>query len=151
MSSETSLLTAAEGREYVRSHPQILLHTHEDSRAVLPDLLNLIFALVLLPVTVVILNAYPHLRADVQHGFIFKYTDFNTECVYIVCAGCQNVRNRNVTILARSSLKLRSLSIGHSSTMAYGKPRITNQARAATMHSLVAASVHVGLYGSDCV
>ncbi|KAK9820134.1 hypothetical protein WJX72_006463 [[Myrmecia] bisecta] len=43
-------------------------------------------------------------------------------------SGCQNVRNRNLAILARSDLKLTSLAIGHTSACAYGKPRITNQA-----------------------
>lgn len=49
----------------------------------------------------------------------------------VVLAGCQNVRNRNVIILARSQLKLRSLAVGHSSANAYGKPRVTNQVAAA--------------------
>ena len=44
-------------------------------------------------------------------------------------SGCQNVRNRNVIILAKSELRLQSISIGHSSSMAYGKPRVTNQVR----------------------
>ncbi|KAK9868225.1 hypothetical protein WJX84_006513 [Apatococcus fuscideae] len=43
-------------------------------------------------------------------------------------SSCQNMRNRNLSLLARRNLKLRSIAIGHASAYAYGKPRITNQA-----------------------
>ncbi|KAK9802590.1 hypothetical protein WJX73_009243 [Symbiochloris irregularis] len=67
-----------------------------------------------------------HLSKAKVHNVVAQFP-----CVRdIDMSGCQNVRNRNVTILARSSLRLRSLCIGHASTMAYGKPRITNQALA---------------------
>lgn len=44
-------------------------------------------------------------------------------------AGCLSVRNRNLMVLARSKLRLASLTIGNTTTNALGKPRITNQAR----------------------
>lgn len=47
-------------------------------------------------------------------------------------SACENVRNRNIAILAASRLKLKSVSIGHVATLAYGKPRITNSVRAHT-------------------
>ena len=46
-------------------------------------------------------------------------------------AGCLSVRNRNLMVLARSKLRLASLTIGNTTTNVLGKPRITNQARAA--------------------
>ena len=39
---------------------------------------------------------------------------------------CENVRNRNLAVLAASDLKLTSITVGHAATLAYGKPRITN-------------------------
>ena len=42
-------------------------------------------------------------------------------------AGCQNVRNRNIVILARMGVKIQSLTLGHAGSAVYGKPRITNQ------------------------
>jgi hypothetical protein len=44
-------------------------------------------------------------------------------------AGCLSVRNRNLMVLARSKLRLASLTIGNTTTNILGKPRITNQAR----------------------
>lgn len=41
-------------------------------------------------------------------------------------SACENVRNRNLAILEASKLKLKSITIGHVATVAYGKPRITN-------------------------
>lgn len=46
-----------------------------------------------------------------------------------VAAGCLSVRNRNLMVLARSKLRLASLTIGNTTTNILGKPRITNQAR----------------------
>lgn len=46
-------------------------------------------------------------------------------------AGCLSVRNRNLMVLARSKLRLASLTIGNTTTNIMGKPRITNQARRA--------------------
>ena len=42
-------------------------------------------------------------------------------------SACQNVRNRNLVILSKSGLAIRRLTIGHTSLISYGKPRITNQ------------------------
>lgn len=39
------------------------------------------------------------------------------------------MRNRNLMVLARSKLRLASLTIGNTTTNILGKPRITNQAR----------------------
>ena len=50
---------------------------------------------------------------------------------YCLRAGCLSVRNRNLMVLARSKLRLASLTIGNTTTNVLGKPRITNQARAA--------------------
>ena len=44
-------------------------------------------------------------------------------------AGCQNVRNRNIIILARMDVKIKSLTLGHAGSAVHGKPRITNQVR----------------------
>lgn len=44
-----------------------------------------------------------------------------------VLAGCQNVRNRNMSVLVRGNLRLRALYIGQATQQVYGKPRITNQ------------------------
>lgn len=41
-------------------------------------------------------------------------------------SACENVRNRNMAILAASHLKLRKIAIGHVAMLAQGKPRITN-------------------------
>ena len=48
---------------------------------------------------------------------------------HLMAAGCQNMRNRNLSLLARRHLKLKSIAIGHASAFAYGKPRITNQVK----------------------
>ncbi len=48
---------------------------------------------------------------------------------WAVAAGCLSVRNRNLMVLARSKLRLASLTIGNTTTNILGKPRITNQAR----------------------
>ncbi|KAK9844079.1 hypothetical protein WJX81_004070 [Elliptochloris bilobata] len=45
-------------------------------------------------------------------------------------SGCLSVRNRNLMVLARSKLRLASLTIGNTTTNVLGKPRITNQALA---------------------
>lgn len=47
---------------------------------------------------------------------------------WAVAAGCLSVRNRNLMVLARSKLRLASLTIGNTTTNILGKPRITNQA-----------------------
>eukprot|EP00884_Botryococcus_braunii_P004619 jgi/Botrbrau1/14158/Bobra.182_3s0098.1 len=43
-------------------------------------------------------------------------------------SACQNVRNRNLSILGRSGLRLQALYIGQATNSTYGKPRITNSA-----------------------
>ena len=45
----------------------------------------------------------------------------------LLAAGCQNVRNRNIIILARMDVKIKSLTLGHAGSAVHGKPRITNQ------------------------
>ena len=45
-------------------------------------------------------------------------------------SACENVRNRNMAILASSQLKLKKIAIGHAAMLAHGKPRITNSVRA---------------------
>lgn len=63
-----------------------------------------------------------------------------SQLVCLACAGCQNVRNRNLAILSRSGLKISSLVIGHTALISYGKPRITNQVRPSRLVLLSAES-----------
>ena len=39
------------------------------------------------------------------------------------------MRNRNIIILARMEVKIKSLTLGHAGSAVHGKPRITNQVR----------------------
>jgi hypothetical protein len=51
----------------------------------------------------------------------------NTDSYTWSCyAACQNVRNRNLSILGRSPLRVKALFIGQACVSTYGKPRITN-------------------------
>ena len=56
-------------------------------------------------------------------------------------AGCSDIRNRNMQLLARSSLKLQSLIVGHGAALTATKPRITNLVRRNTRASYHASNV----------
>ena len=40
---------------------------------------------------------------------------------------CEQLRNRNLHVLATSNLKIKKLVIGHTIQGAFGKPRVTNK------------------------
>ena len=45
------------------------------------------------------------------------------------CAGCADLRNRSLELLARSNLKLQELVVGRNAMLPHNKPRITNLVR----------------------
>ncbi|DBA97456.1 TPA: hypothetical protein ACH3X1_015172 [Trebouxia sp. C0004] len=63
-----------------------------------------------------------------SHAQIHATLDLFPGLTALDLSGCQNVRNRNLAILSKSGLNLKTLTIGHASPISYGKPRITNQA-----------------------
>ena len=56
------------------------------------------------------------------------------------------MRNRNLSLLARRDLRLKSIAIGHASVFAYGKPRITNQVALLPSQPELQAQAHISCH-----